>query len=281
MTVRGVIVAAGYGTRFLPITRTVPKEMLPLWDRPCVDFIVEEFIEAGIEEILVITSRRKKALDDWFDRDLELEGALKASGKLDRLAKAHPPRVRVQFIRQQTMEGTGGALLLAQSFAQGDPVVVAFPDDLFRGDNVTAALIEAHRHTGCSTLAALDYAGRDVSAYGVLDAKEGQAVAGIVEKPAPGTEPSSLISVGRYLYTNEFFTALQRHRVHHTGGEYTPMPALNELASLDRLQLCIANAQRWDTGTPLGYFEAFLDLALEHPLHGQQVRQMVEKKLRT
>src|SRR5690606_34217179 len=121
--IKGVIVAAGYGTRFLPVTRVVPKELLPIIDRPAIDFVVEELAAAGIEDVLIISSRRKKALEDWFDRDPELEAVLAP----DKLARIRPPRVRATFVRQQRMAGTGDALLLARAFAGVHPVVVAYP----------------------------------------------------------------------------------------------------------------------------------------------------------
>jgi UTP--glucose-1-phosphate uridylyltransferase len=266
MAVKGVIVAAGYGSRFLPITKVVPKELLPIVDRPALDWIVDEFVEAGIEDVLVITSRRKKALEDWFDRDPELEGAL--LHKPDLLARARPPQLNVQFVRQQAMRGTGHALLLARTFAGDDPVVVAFPDDLFTGGNCTAELIDAHEHTGCSVLAAKELSG-DVSRYGVLETVHrpdgATGVVRIVEKPAPGTQPSQLVSFGRYLYTPEIFARLARGLEAHQGGEFFPADAINELGAIGRVVACVTTSTRRDTGQPLDYLKTVVDLALEHP----------------
>ena len=170
MSVKGVIVAAGYGSRLLPATRVIPKELLPLVDRPAIDFIVQEFIDAGIEDVLVISSRRKRTLEDWFDRDFELDVVFAADGASHKLDKARPPRIRAHVVRQSKMGGTGDALLHARTFAGDDPVVVAYPDDLFFGPNVTSALIDAYGRTGASALVAEDLTGTDVSRYGVLDA---------------------------------------------------------------------------------------------------------------
>lgn len=278
MGLRGVIVAAGYGTRFLPITRTIPKEMLPLVDRPCLDFIVEEFAEAGIEEVLVITSRRKKALDDWFDRDPELEAALHHHPS--RAARARPPRLRVQFVRQAHMGGTGDALLLARSFAADHPVVVAFPDDLFFGSpGASAQLAAVHHTTGCSVLGAYDLPGQDVSSYGVIELSEEGKVRRVVEKPAPGSEPSTLISVGRYLYTPEFFDALHESHRSHPGGEFYPMQAIATVAARGRVVACALQGERHDTGTPLGYLQAVIEQGLRHPELGDPLRAWTEARL--
>lgn len=279
MVTKGVVVAAGYGTRFLPITRTIPKEMLPIVDRPALDLVVQELIEAGITDLLVITSRRKKALDDWFDRDPELEAACASDPQ--KLSRALPPAVRTTFVRQEKMGGTGDALRLARSFAGSDPVIVAFPDDLLGQPNASAQLMDAYRSTGCSVLAAADLGAGDVSRYGVLDAtQDGDVwrVRGVVEKPAPGTAPSSLISVGRYLYTPEFFAALDALPPAHTG-EWTPMDAMAALGAQGKLVATVLRAQRWDTGTPLGWLQALTDHALADPRLAEIYRAWLTERL--
>jgi len=274
MKVKGVIVAAGYGTRLLPVTRVVPKELLPLVDRPAIDWIAEEFQEAGIEDVLLITSRRKRALEDWFDRDPELEGLLGA--------RVAPRPLRVHTIRQARMGGTGDALRLVSAFAGADPVVVAYPDDLFLGENATTQLITAWRSTGCTVLSAANLVGQDVSRYGVLDAEATETVfpvRGIVEKPAPGAEPSHLVSLGRYLYTADFFPALERHAQVHVGGEYHPMLAMTELAYAGRLRGTVLRSTRLDTGTALGYSMAFVEEALRRPELAEPMRRWLHSVL--
>ncbi|HOX91354.1 MAG TPA: sugar phosphate nucleotidyltransferase, partial [Spirochaetales bacterium] len=130
---KGIIVAAGYGTRFLPATKTVAKELLPLVTKPAISFVVDEFVASGISDIIIITSRRKKPLDDYFDRDIELEELFTREGKRDKLALIAPPPVRVSFVRQRVMMGTGHALLQAASLIGDGPCVVAYPDDLHFG----------------------------------------------------------------------------------------------------------------------------------------------------
>ena len=282
MSIKGVIVAAGYGTRLLPVTRVVPKELLPLVDRPAIDFIAEEFEQAGITEVLLITSRRKRTLEDWFDRDPELEQVFEREQAWDKLAKARPRKLHVEVVRQQDMGGTGDALRLARTFAGADPVVVAYPDDLFTGGNPTARLIDTWRQTGCSVLTAENLEGTDVSRYGVLDAvAEGDwlRVRDIVEKPAPGTEPSHWVTYGRYLYTPDFFPILEQHYQAHEGGEYYPMPAITEMASAGRVVAVSAGAVRRDTGTTLGYLQAVIDEALSRPDLAESLRAWLQARL--
>ena len=274
MPVKGVIVAAGYGSRFLPVTRCLPKEMLPIVDRPAIDYIVAEYIDAGIEDILIISSRRKKVLEDWFDRAPELEAAMADSPA--KLAKLVPPNARVQFVRQSEMKGTGHAMLLARTFAGDDPVVVAFPDDLFVDGNCAAELIATHHETGCSVLSAVDMPGEDVSRYGVLEPmpREDGAVGvrRIVEKPAVGAEPSHLVSLGRYLYTPEIFALLAHGIEAHATGEYFPSDAINTLGEAGKVVARTVSARRLDTGQPFEYMTAAVELALVHPEIGPRFR---------
>ncbi len=266
MNVKGVIVAAGYGSRFLPITKTVPKEMLPLIDRPAISFIIDEFHAAGIRDVLLITSRRKKALDDYFDREPELEQVFRNEGKTERLERVAPPQVNVFFTRQQEMRGTGHALSLAEPFAGSDPFVVAYPDDLiFSKTSLSQQLIAAHRQTGGSVIAVKDLTGQDVSRYGVVDpAGTGNPcpVRRLVEKPAPGSEPSALVSYGRYLFTGELFEHLRTGLASHAGGEFYHIDAMNRLGESGRLFALDFEGERLDVGEPLGYLEAICRYAL-------------------
>ena len=132
-TMKGVIIAAGYGTRFLPVTKTVPKELLPVGTKPSIAYIVDEFLASGIDEIVVVSSRRKKALEDYFDREIELEEIFRREGRADKLALIARCRAKISFVRQTEMRGTGHALLQAKPFLGGEPCVVAYPDDLHVG----------------------------------------------------------------------------------------------------------------------------------------------------
>ncbi len=268
---KGIIVAAGYGTRFLPVTKTIPKEMIPLVNVPSIQFIVDEFIDSGITDIVIISSRRKKVLEDYFDREVELEGVFEREGKNARLEEIAPAKANIAFVRQQRMMGTGHALLQVKSWIGNDPCVVAYPDDLHVGKVPLAAqLIASWRETGCSVMASITESG-DVSRYGVLAvAKDGRHVSGIVEKPAPGAEPSHEVSIGRYLYTPEFFGLLEEGWKLHLAaaeksgkpaGEYFHVYALNKLMEAGKVVFCPTEGERLDTGEPAGYLDAVLRYA--------------------
>ncbi len=279
MRVKGVVVAAGYGTRFLPVTRCIPKEMLPIIDRPAIDFIISEMVDAGIEDILVITSRRKRSLEDWFDRDPELEAVFEREGAHAKLARSQPPRANVHFVRQKEMKGTGHAILQARVFAGDDPVVIAYPDDLFGEPNCSAALIAAWKQTGNSVLSAVDMSGHDVSRYGCIDFEgsgEVVTVRDLIEKPAKGTEPSSLVSMGRYLYTPVLFSLLAELLEKHGEGEFFATDALSLLASRGGLSAAIVTARRYDTGTPLAYLQTVVEFALADPTIGADFRLFLD-----
>ncbi len=271
---KGVIVAAGYGTRFLPVTKTVPKEMLPLLDRPSIGFIVEEFAASGIREILIISSRRKKALEDYFDREAELEAVFRAEGKEAQLAAIRPPDVEIFFVRQQEMRGTGHALLLTRSFVGNEPFVVAYPDDLHFGEVPLARqLIETWEQTGCSVLATL-HDPPNLNSYGVVDpAPDGLHVRTIIEKPAAGTEPSREASIGRYLYTPDLFEFLQEGWDRHSEGEYFHTYALQKLMERNRVVFRRTEGERMDIGTPDGFLRALLSYASRFPEYRKIIRE--------
>ncbi len=259
---KGIIVAAGYGTRFLPVTKTVPKEMLPLINKPAIAFIVDEFIASGISEIIIISSRRKKSLDDYFDHDAELDAVFAREGKSDKLELAAPPKAHFSFVRQTEMRGTGHALLQAIPLLGGEPCVVAYPDDLHFGKKpLTRQLIDMYEKTACSVMAACHERG-DVSRYGVIDPDaDGLHVKGFIEKPAKGREPSHEISIGRYLYTPEFFYLLEEGWKRHASGEYYHLYALDKLIAAGKVAWIRVDGQRLDTGEPAGYLEAILEYA--------------------
>ena len=263
---KGVIVAAGYGTRFLPVTKTIPKEMLPVGTKPSIAYIVEEFVASGITEIAIISSRRKKALEDYFDREIELEEVFRREGKADKLALVAPPEADVVFVRQREMRGTGHALLQVRSFVGSEPCVVAYPDDLHVGAKPLAAqLVEVHARTGKSVMATILEPG-DVSRYGVVDpAPDGEGVRGFVEKPARGAEPSHEVSIGRYLYTPEFFDLLAEGWARHGKGEYFHTYALDRLIAAGKVAYRRVEGERLDTGEPAGYLDAVLRSAAADP----------------
>jgi len=277
---KGIIVAAGYGTRFLPATKTVAKELLPVGTKPSIAYIVEEFIASGIREIAIITSRRKKALEDFFDREVELEEVFRREGKTDKLAQIAPYEATITFVRQMEMRGTGHALMQVRGFAGRDACVVAYPDDLHIGPRPLAAQLAAvYEKTGKSVMATL-YEPGDVSRYGVVDpAPDGLTVRGFVEKPAPGTEPSHEVSIGRYLYTPEFFELLEEGWKAHGKGEYFHTYALDRLIAAGKVAYWRLEGERLDTGEPAGYFEAILRNAASDPALRPVLEKFAREKL--
>lgn len=280
---KGVILAAGYGTRFLPATKTIPKEMFPLIDTPAIDLIIREMLDAGINDILVVTSRRKKPLEDYFDREVELETIFREEGAAKKLASIRPANVNIFFMRQQQMAGTGNALMLVESFTGDSPFVVVYPDDvLVDGPPLTGQLMEAYEKTGKTVLAGQILAEGDVSRYGVMDTEmvDGEErLRAMVEKPAPGTEPSRLVGYGRYLYTPEIFPALKASYSGAHEGEFTQTDAINHLASLGRVVAKRFEGRILDVGTPLGYLQASVEMGLARPEFREEFLAFLRKKV--
>ncbi len=265
--IRGVILAAGYGTRFLPASKTVPKELFPLIDKPVIDFIVSEFIDSGIKDILVITSRRKKVLEDYLDREMELEKILAKDA--EKLNKIKPPNANIHFLRQREMKGTGDALSLCESFVNGEPFVVAFPDDLVFGEvPLSKQLIQVYLDSGKSVLAVKNMPNHDLSRYGVVNYLDQAGdniyrINGIIEKPPKGTEPSSLVSLGRYLFTPDIFNVIRElEHLKQQEGEFYQTEIINLLAQRGRVLALDFEGERYDTGEPFGYLKTIVDYAL-------------------
>jgi len=263
---KGVIVAAGYGTRFLPVTKTVAKEMLPLLNKPSIAFVIEEFLASGIHDIIVITSRRKRSLEDYLDREMELEALFESEHAKAKLDLIKPYNAHFSFVRQMEMKGTGHALLQVKPLLQNEPVVVAYPDDLHFGPKPLAKqLIETYEATGCSVLASF-FDPPELNRYGVLDlAADGLHVNDIVEKPAIGKEPSREASMGRYLYTPQFFDFLEEGWRFHTTGEYFHVFALNKLMKAGQVVFKRMEGERLDTGNIPGFLQATLKYAMQFP----------------
>lgn len=264
---KGLIVAAGYGTRFLPASKTIPKELFPLIDKPAIAFIIDEFIASGIRDIVLITSRRKKSLEDYFDREIELESIFKAEGAEGKLLKIKPYDINLTVIRQKEMNGTGHAMLQARSILKDSPFITAYPDDLHFGTPpLSQQLVDVYEKTGCSVLSTL-HDPPDLLRYGILSlANDAFHVTDIVEKPASLEEaPSREASIGRYLYTPDVFEYLQEGWEKHTDGEYYHVYALKKLMGKNRVVYTQIKGLRLDTGTPEGYLRAILKYASQDP----------------
>jgi len=277
---KGVILAAGYGTRFLPGTKTIPKEMFPLVDTPVIDLIVKEMVDANINDILIVTSRRKKVLEDYFDREVELEETFLREGAHPKLDLIQPHQANVFFLRQHHMKGTGNALMQVEPFVGKSPFVVAYPDDVVVGASLSRQLIEVYEKTGTTVLACQHIPEGDISRYGVVatEMRDGVEYAtGMVEKPPPGTEPSRLVGFGRYLYTPDLFDALRRtHPPADHEDEFTQTDAINDLASRGRVAVRRIEGHLLDVGTPLGFLEA----SVEYGLMREEIREPFLKFLR-
>lgn len=267
---KAMILAGGYGSRFLPVTKTIPKEMLPLVDKPALDFIIEELVQSGVKQILIITSRRKKSLEDYFDREIELENYFNEKDKLEKIEsfERKNKNISIYFIRQQEMKGTGHAVLLGREFLN-TPFILAYPDDLiFSKVPLAKQLIEVYEQTKKNVLAVNDCLGEDLSRYGIVDPFSNKDntrtihVKGIVEKPTKGTEPSSLVSIGRYLLTPDIFPLLEKGMIKCTEQEYFLTDALNSLAHQEKLVAHQFEGQRYDIGEPLGYLKSITQYAL-------------------
>ena len=274
---KGVILAAGYGSRILPITKSIPKEMLPLITKPSIDFIIEELLQSGISNILIVTSRRKKALEDYLDREVELEVAFTEEGSHGKLDMVKPHDAHIFFTRQRKMLGVGHALLLTKPFVGNEPFVVAYPDDLHFGEKPLAKqLIELYEETGCCVLSTLNDL-PDLNRYGVLAVSEdGLHVEDIVEKPPVGSEPSREVSIGRYLYLPEIFQYLEEGLAEHKNGEYHHTPALKKLIDKKKVVYKRIEGKRYDVGEPEGYFKSILHYARMDP----NLRKILEEDVR-
>jgi len=266
---KGLILAAGYGTRFLPASKSVPKELFPLIDKPAIAFLIEEFIASGIRDIVLISSRRKKSLEDYFDHDIELETVFRSEGvKSDeKLLKVQPYDINLTVIRQKEMRGTGHAMLQARHALEGSPFITAYPDDLHFGDvPLSRQLIDHYDKTGCSVLSTL-HDPPELLRYGVLSlAPDDYHVTDIIEKPASmELAPSREASIGRFLYTPDIFPYLQEGWNKHKEGEYYHVYALKKLMDQNQVVHSRVSGLRLDTGAPEGYFRAILTYASRDP----------------
>ena len=265
---KGVILAAGYATRFLPASKTIPKEMFPLIDRPAIDFIVQEMVDSGIHDILLVSSRRKKVMEDYFDREIELTSAFSQSNQFEKLEVIKPIEANIFTLRQQHMMGTGNALMLVEPFVDNQPFVVAYPDDIVLGEKpLSKQLIETWEKTGNTVLSVQELAEDQLWRYGVIDPDgDGKImkVKKMVEKPEHGTAPSRFVSFGRYLYTPELFDALRTSdKSHSSKSEFTQTEAINHMAALGNVSAVQFEGTRYDLGEPLGFLTSAMQIGLQ------------------
>ena len=268
---KAVIPAAGFGTRFLPATKAMAKEMLPIVDKPTIQFIVEEAIESGIEDILIVTGKSKRPIEDHFDSNIELETNLRDKGKDDLLKLVQETTgIRIHFVRQSYPLGLGHAVLQAKAFVGDEPFVVMLGDDLMKDEvPLTRQLIEGYERTYASTIAVMEVPHEETSKYGIID-PDNQLEEGLlnvrrfVEKPKPEAAPSNYAIIGRYLLTPEIFEILENQEA-GAGGEIQLTDAIDTLNKTQRVFAKNFKGQRFDVGDKFGFLATSITYGLQHP----------------
>ena len=284
---KAVIPAAGFGTRFLPATKAVPKEMLPIVDKPTIQYIVEEAIAAGIEDLIMITSRGKDALVNHFDKAFELEAVLERDGKEEmlRLVREVSDKINVHFIRQQEQKGLGHAVLYAKSFIGNEPFAVMLGDDVVVSEKpCIGQLIEQYEKTGASVLGVQKIGMEHVSKYGIVDAEnvDGRLykLNGMVEKPKREDAPSDMAVLGRYIITPGIFDCLAK-TPKGAGGEIQLTDALVMLAKSEPMYAYDFEGRRYDIGSKQGFLEATVDFALARDDLKDDFAEYLKEKVKT
>lgn len=278
---KAVIPAAGLGTRFLPATKAMAKEMLPIVDKPTIQFIVEEALASGIEDILIVTGKAKRPIEDHFDSNLELETNLKEKGKLELLELVEETTgLNLHFIRQSHPLGLGHAVLQAKSFVGNEPFVVMLGDDIMEDDiPLTKQLINDYDATHASTLAVMEVPKEDVSKYGIINpggevAKNLFNVKNFVEKPPVEKAPSNMAIIGRYLLTSEIFQVLEEQEP-GAGGEIQLTDAIDTLNKTQRVFAHNFTGIRYDVGDKFGYMKTSIEYGLKHPQIKDDLAQLI------
>lgn len=282
---KAVITAAGWGTRFLPVTKAQPKEMLPLVNKPLIQHSVEEAINSGIEQIVVITALSKRAIEDYFNRSFELEYVLEQKGETKLLEEIRElsSLADICYIRQKEQLGLGHAILTAKETVGKEPFAVLLPDDIIDSTvPVLKQMIEVYEQYETNIIAVERIVSQDTVKYGIIEPKKVSGdihqVLGLIEKPEPAQAPSNLGVVGRYILMPEIFDVL----------EVTPPGKNQEIQLTDALQLLLKQQPmyayefegvRYDTGTPLGWLKATMAFALRRPDIGQELREYLRQLL--
>ncbi|WP_050180054.1 UTP--glucose-1-phosphate uridylyltransferase GalU [Domibacillus robiginosus] len=277
MTVKkAVIPAAGLGTRFLPATKAQPKEMLPVVDKPAIQYIVEEAVASGIESIIIVTGRNKRSIEDHFDRSVELEQTLEEKGKNEILEeiKGISNLASIHYIRQREPLGLGHAVLTARQFIGDEPFAVLLGDDLMMAEKpALRQLMDVHEQTGTDVVGVQHVAPEDVSKYGIIDTRTSRGLvyelADLVEKPSVDEAPSMIAVMGRYVLNPSIFPILASLEK-GAGGEIQLTDALRKQCTVSPIHAVSIQGQRYDIGDKFGYLRAGLEMALSRPeMRGQ------------
>ena len=287
---KAVFPVAGLGSRFLPATKAQPKEMLPIVDKPLIQYAVEEAVAAGITEMIFITGRNKRAIEDHFDTAFELESELEAAGKaalLELVRNVIPKHITCIYIRQSAPLGLGHAVLCARPVVGDDPFAVLLADDFMdvppNGMPVLAQMTDKYGYEGCSILAVHDVPRAETKQYGIVSADayrpDLELVNGIVEKPAPDQAPSTLAVVGRYILTSRIFDHLEGLGK-GAGGEIQLTDGIARLMKDERVLAYRYEGTRFDCGSKLGYLKATVAMGLKHPETGAGFSEYVQQLMR-
>ncbi len=281
---KAIIPAAGLGTRFLPATKAMPKEMLPIVDRPTIEYIVEEAIASGIEDIIIVTGKGKRAIEDHFDRNFELEANLIEKGKLELLEKVNQSsKVEIHYIRQKEPKGLGHAVWCARNFIGDEPFAVLLGDDIVQAENpCTKQLIEQYNETGSSVIGVQTVPSNETHRYGIIDpiSSEGRRfeVSTFVEKPKQGTAPSNLAIMGRYVLTPEIFEFLGLQQT-GAGGEIQLTDAIQNLNESQKVYAYDFEGKRYDVGEKIGFVKTTIDMALENEEIRDELLEYLKEKV--
>ena len=266
---KAVFPVAGLGTRFLPATKAMPKELLPIIDKPLIQYAAEEAIAAGLDTLIFITGRNKRAIEDHFDGNNELELALRTKGKnemADMVKNILPEGIECVFVRQREQLGLGHAVLCAERVVGNEPFALLLADDFitYNSKVTTSALIEEFERSGKSQLSVMEVDGPDISKYGVIvPHNETGLAAGIIEKPDFESAPSNLASIGRYVLTPDIFDILRKQSI-GISGEIQLADSINAQAINNMVETVMLNGKRFDCGSIEGYLKAIQHMALNH-----------------
>ena len=282
---KAVIPVAGLGTRFLPATKAQPKEMLPIVDKPVIQYIVEEAVSAGIKQIIFVTGRHKRAIEDHFDRNLELERALEEKGKKEllNLVKEISDLADIIYVRQKEPLGLGHAILTAEPAVGNEPFAVLLGDDLMVSEPpAVKQLMRVFEKYRCSVLGVQEVKREEVNRYGIIGGREIEEgtfkVDTLIEKPAPEVAPSNYAITGRYILTPGIFEALRRTPF-GKGGELQLTDGINILGEREAIYAKLMEGKRFDAGNKLGFLEATVDFALRRDDLREEFLKILKKKL--
>ncbi|GAB4074571.1 UTP--glucose-1-phosphate uridylyltransferase GalU [Barrientosiimonas marina] len=279
---KAIIPAAGLGTRFLPATKAMPKEMLPIVDKPTIQYIVEEAIESGIEDIIIVTGKHKRAIEDHFDRNFELEYTLKQKEKYDLLEKVNDiSDVDIHYIRQKEPKGLGHAVWSARKFIGNDPFAVLLGDNIVESETPgLRQLIEQYEQTASSVIGVQQVPDEETNRYGIVDPdiKEDRRykVNYFVEKPAQDEAPSNLAIMGRYVLTPKIFEHLDKHEI-GAGGEIQLTDAIQMLNQEQDVYAYDFAGKRYDVGEKFGFIQTTLEFAMKDPDIGDDVTALIKR----